>query len=40
MRWIYILKCRDGIDDSIYYVGQTKRLYRRFWEHVGGRGGG
>jgi predicted GIY-YIG superfamily endonuclease len=44
MHWIYILKCYDcddcdGIDNSIYYVGQTKRLYGRFWEHIGGRGG-
>tara|TARA_Y100001970_G_scaffold291535_1_gene429048 strand:+ start:129 stop:1043 length:915 start_codon:yes stop_codon:yes gene_type:complete len=42
MRWIYILKCYDDSfyqDDSIYYVGQTKRLYGRFYEHVGGRGG-
>ena len=35
MRWIYILKC---IDDY-YYVGETKRLYRRFWEHHEGNGG-
>ena len=35
MRWVYILKC----EDDYYYVGETKRLYRRFWEHCGGRGG-
>ena len=35
MKWIYILKCEDGY----YYVGETTRLYRRFWEHLGGRGG-
>lgn len=35
MHWIYILKCRDGY----YYVGETKRLYRRFWEHQTGFGG-
>lgn len=35
MHWIYILKCRD----DHYYVGETKRLYRRFWEHYGGIGG-
>lgn len=35
MHWIYILKC----EDNIYYVGQTKRLYRRFWEHQYGKGG-
>jgi len=40
MRWIYILKCYNNCDDgSIYYVGQTKRLYSRFWEHNDGRGG-
>ena len=35
MKWIYILKC----DDNVYYVGQTSRLYRRFWEHSDKRGG-
>lgn len=35
MRWIYILKC----EDDYYYVGVTKRLFRRFWEHNGGSGG-
>lgn len=35
MIWIYILKC----EDDIYYVGQTKRLFRRFWEHEEGNGG-
>ena len=35
MHWVYILKCNDGH----YYVGETKRLYRRFWEHLKGRGG-
>lgn len=35
MRWIYILKCID----NYYYVGETKRLYRRFWEHQTGIGG-
>lgn len=35
MHWVYILKCHDGC----YYVGETKRLYRRFWEHIEGRGG-
>jgi predicted GIY-YIG superfamily endonuclease len=35
MQWIYILKC----EDNIYYVGQTSRLYRRFWEHQDGKGG-
>lgn len=35
MRWVYILQC----DDDYYYVGETKRLYRRFWEHEKGVGG-
>ena len=35
MRWIYILKC----EDDKYYVGQTMRLYKRFWEHSCGSGG-
>lgn len=40
MRWIYILKCRHYKTDKLYYyIGQTKRLYRRFWEHIGGNGG-
>ena len=34
MRWVYILKC----DGNNYYVGETKRLYRRFWEHQNGNG--
>lgn len=42
MRWIYILKCYEEDDednDYVYYVGQTKRLYSRFWEHGKGNGG-
>lgn len=35
MKWVYILRC----EDDYYYVGETKRLYRRFWEHQGGIGG-
>jgi hypothetical protein len=35
MRWIYILKCSE----EHYYVGETTRLYRRFWEHIAGKGG-
>ena len=35
MKWVYILQCRGGY----FYVGQTSRLYRRFWEHDGGTGG-
>ena len=35
MKWVYILKCEYGY----YYVGETTRLYRRFWEHIEGCGG-
>jgi predicted GIY-YIG superfamily endonuclease len=35
MKWVYILHC----EDDNYYVGETKRLYRRFWEHDSGLGG-
>jgi hypothetical protein len=35
MFWIYIIKCKDGY----FYVGQTKRLYRRFIEHLNSNGG-
>jgi hypothetical protein len=35
MHWIYILKCKT----PFYYVGETTRLYRRFWEHSDGKGG-
>jgi hypothetical protein len=35
MHWIYILKC----EDDYYYVGETKRLRRRFYEHSSGEGG-
>jgi predicted GIY-YIG superfamily endonuclease len=35
MHWIYILKCKD----NYYYVGETCRLYRRFYEHYKGLGG-
>ena len=35
MKWVYILKC----EDDYYYVGETTRLYRRFWEHNEGSGG-
>lgn len=34
MHWVYILKC----EDNYYYVGETERLYRRFWEHQSGDG--
>jgi hypothetical protein len=35
MKWVYILQCEDGY----FYVGETSRLYRRFWEHETGKGG-
>ena len=35
MHWIYVLQCENGI----YYVGETSRLYSRFWEHFSGYGG-
>lgn len=35
MKWVYILQC----ENNYYYVGQTSRLYRRFWEHQKGTGG-
>ncbi|MDB4769551.1 GIY-YIG nuclease family protein [bacterium] len=40
MHWIYILRCEiEGEEGSKYYIGETKRLFRRFWEHEGGSGG-
>ena len=36
MRWIYILKCYDEDYNEVYYIGQTKRLFRRFNEHNSG----
>jgi len=35
MHWIYILKC----EDDHYYVGETTKLYKRFWQHFSGIGG-
>lgn len=35
MHWVYILEC----DGGRLYVGETTRLFRRFWEHNGGKGG-
>ena len=34
MRWIYILEC----EDNHYYVGETRKLYSRFWQHENGSG--
>ena len=30
VHWIYILEC----DDDYIYIGETTRLYRRFYEHI------
>jgi len=30
MHWVYVLRCSD---DGHIYVGETTRLYRRFYEH-------
>ncbi len=35
MYWIYILKC----ENDIYYVGETSRLFKRYWEHNNEYGG-
>ena len=35
MHWVYILRC----ENDYFYIGETSRLYRRFWEHQEGRGG-
>jgi predicted GIY-YIG superfamily endonuclease len=35
VHWVYILEC----EGNRTYVGETRRLYRRVWEHNGGRGG-
>jgi putative endonuclease len=34
MAWMYILECADGS----YYVGSTKNIERRLWEHQSGLG--
>jgi putative endonuclease len=34
MAWVYILACADGS----YYVGSTRDLERRVWEHHEGLG--
>jgi len=32
VHWIYIFRCKN----NTFYVGETTRLYRRFWEHDDG----
>jgi putative endonuclease len=34
MAWMYIIECADGS----YYVGSTKDIERRLWEHQSGLG--
>jgi predicted GIY-YIG superfamily endonuclease len=34
MAWMYILECADGS----YYVGSTKDIESRLWEHQSGQG--
>jgi predicted GIY-YIG superfamily endonuclease len=34
VHWVYVVKC----DDDFIYVGETTRLYKRFTEHIRGRG--
>ena len=34
VHWVYVLEC----EDNYIYVGETTRLYRRFAEHINGRG--
>jgi putative endonuclease len=34
VHWVYVVKC----DDDFIYVGETTRLYKRFAEHISGRG--
>jgi predicted GIY-YIG superfamily endonuclease len=35
VHWVYVLEC----EDDYIYVGETKRLFRRFSEHLKSRGG-
>jgi hypothetical protein len=35
MHWVYILRC----EEDYYYVGETKRLYTRLYEHFNENGG-
>jgi predicted GIY-YIG superfamily endonuclease len=35
VHWVYILEC----EDDYIYVGETRRLFRRFTEHLKSRGG-
>ncbi|RLV54542.1 GIY-YIG nuclease family protein [Aeromicrobium phragmitis] len=34
MAWVYILECSDGS----YYVGSTRNMERRLWQHQRGEG--
>lgn len=35
VHWVYVLEC----EDDYLYIGETSRLFRRFNEHLRGRGG-
>ncbi len=35
VHWVYVLEC----EDDYIYIGETTRLFRRFTEHINGRGG-
>jgi predicted GIY-YIG superfamily endonuclease len=35
VHWVYVLEC----EDDYLYIGETKRLFRRFSEHIKSRGG-
>jgi predicted GIY-YIG superfamily endonuclease len=35
VHWVYVLEC----EDDYVYIGETTRLFRRFTEHITGRGG-
>jgi predicted GIY-YIG superfamily endonuclease len=37
-KWVYVLKNTDNEYNDIY-IGETIRLFRRFNEHLEGRGG-
>jgi predicted GIY-YIG superfamily endonuclease len=34
MHWIYVLEC----ENNIIYVGETKKLYSRLYQHMNKRG--
>lgn len=37
--WIYVIRSEEfEEDEETIYIGQTRRLYRRFFEHMNGKG--